>query len=297
MQIAGPSPPARPMPDRLKLALLLAPALLVIGVLFLGGLGVALFQSLGYMPVLGQTDLSFAAYKSTLTAPGFTASLLLSLHIALTSTVLSLILAIGAALLLRQSFAGKRIISFLFQLNLTVPHIVGALGILYLFSQSGSFARIAFHGGLITKPAEFPALVFDPYAFGIIAQYIWKEVPFIGIVILSQLQTIGQDYEAVASNLGANRLQRFRYVLLPLILPGAMSASILTFAFAFGAYEIPLLLGASHPAALPVLAYQSYTNPDLATRPQAMALAIILTVVSLALIAAYRHFARYMVRR
>lgn len=285
------------MSDRLKLALLLAPALLVIGVLFLGGLGIALIRSFGYWPALGQTEFNLAAFASVLTAPSFAASLLLSLHIAFTSTLLSLILAIASALLLRQNFVGKRLVSFLFQLNLTVPHIVGALGILYLFSQSGSFARLAFHTGMITKPADFPALVFDPYAFGIIAQYVWKEVPFIGIVILSQLQTIGQDYEAAAQSLGANRWQRFRYILLPLILPGALSASILTFAFAFGAYEIPLLLGASHPAALPVLAYQSYTNPDLSTRPQAMALAVILTLISAVLIMVYRYFAQKSVRR
>ena len=285
------------MSNRLKLALLLAPALTVIGVLFLGGLGVALIRSLGYAPSLGQTGVSLAAYTAALTAPGFAASLFLSLYIAFTSTLVSLILAIAAALLLRQSFAGKRLISFLFQLNLTVPHIVGALGILYLFSQSGSLARLAYHGGLIARPAEFPALVFDPYAFGIIVQYVWKEVPFIALVILSQLQTIGQEYEAVARSLGATRWQRFRHVLLPLILPGALSASILTFAFAFGAYEIPLLLGASHPAALPVLAYQSYTNPDLATRPEAMALAIVMTLITAALILAFRYVAQKTVRR
>ena len=72
---------------------------------------------------------------------------------------------------IKNVFIGKSLINFLFQINLTVPHLIGAIGILYLFSQSGSFARLAFQWGIITRPSEFPELVFDPYAIGIILQY------------------------------------------------------------------------------------------------------------------------------
>ena len=49
----------------------------------------------------------------------------------------------------------------------------------------------------------------------------------------------------------------------------------LVFAFAFGAYEVPLLLGAHAPQALAVLAWQAQVDADLATRPEAMAMAVI----------------------
>lgn len=284
------------MSDRAKIVLLLAPALCVLGVLFLGGLAVGVMHSFNYMPVIGLTRPSLDPYVAVFTSRGFLQSFALSLHIAFTSTLLSLLGAIGAALLLRRVVAGRALIHFLFQLNLTVPHIVGALGILYLFSQSGSFARIGYHAGLIAKPADFPALVFDPYAIGIILQYVWKEVPFIGVIILAQMQTLGQDYESVARSLGASRWQSFRHVLLPLILPGALSASAIVFAFAFGAYEIPLLLGASHPAALPVLAYRTYTGVDLAARPEAMAMAIVIALLGAALILLSLRAARRSVR-
>jgi putative spermidine/putrescine transport system permease protein len=279
------------MSDRLKIIALLAPALIVIGVLFFGALGAGLIRSFNYMPVIGLTEPNLDAYAAVLGSATFLRSFLLSFHIAFSSTLLSALIALWAALLLRRSFVGRRIITFLFQMNLTVPHLVGAIGILYLFSQSGTFARLGHAAMLIERPSDFPAMVFDPYAIGIILQYVWKEVPFIGLILLANMQTIGEDYESVARSLGASRWQAFRHVLLPLIRPGLLSASALVFAFAFGAYEIPAILGASFPSALPVLAYRNFTDVDLAARPEAMAMAMIITVFASVLIFIYLRFA------
>jgi putative spermidine/putrescine transport system permease protein len=282
--------------ERLRIFLLLAPAMTIIVVLFFGGLLVGLIRSFNYMPVIGLTEPNIDAYRAVFTDPEFYRSFLLTFHIAFTSTVISAVIAIGAALLLRRTFFGKSLINFLFQLNLTVPHIVGAIGILYLFSQSGSFARLSYATGLIAKPAEFPAMVYDPYAIGIIMAYVWKEVPFIGVIVLANMQALGQDYESVARSLGASKWQSFRYVLLPLIFPGVLSASVMVFAFTFGAYEIPALLGASHPQALPVMAYKNYTDVDLAARPEAMAMAIIIAVLSAVMIVVYTRATRRGIR-
>lgn len=284
------------MSDRLRIALLLAPAMSLILVLFFGGVAVGVMRSFNWMPVIGLTEPNLDAYRAVLTDPDFLRSFGLTLYIAVASTLISAVIAIAAALLLRRSFVGRGAVNFLFQLNLTVPHIVGAIGILYLFSQSGFFARMAFHIGLIARPAEFPALVFDPFAIGIILQYVWKEVPFIGVILLAQMQALGTDYESVARSLGASRWQAFRHVLLPLILPGVLSASVIVFAFTFGAYEVPLLLGASHPQALPVLAYKTYTDVDLAARPQAMAMAVVIALLSALMIWAYLRATRARVR-
>ena len=284
------------MTDRTRIFILLAPALLIIGVLFFGGLLIGIMRSLNYMPVIGLTQPNFDAYISIFTSREFYLSFLLTFHISFTSTVLSSILAIGAALLLRRQFLGRAIVNFLFQLNLTVPHLVGAIGILYLFSQSGSFARLAAEWGMIARPGDFPALVFDPYAIGIILQYVWKEVPFIGVIVLANMQAIGEDYESVARSLGASRWQSFRYVLLPMIFPGVLSASVIVFAFTFGAYEIPALLGANYPAALPVLAYRKYTDVDLVARPEAMAMAIVIALLSAVMLYLYVRYTRRRIR-
>ena len=277
------------MTQRTRIILLLAPAIVLLGGLFLAGLGLGLLRSLRYMPAIGLTEPDFAAYAAILSAPGFLASLFLSLWIAGASTLISAALAVAAALLLRETFPGRKLIGVLFQLNLTIPHVVGALGILYLFSQSGSFARLAHAAGLISAPGEFPALTHDPFAIGIILQYVWKEVPFIGLILLANLQTIGPDHEAAARSLGASRWQAFAHVLLPLLMPALAAASAVVFAFALGAYEIPLILGAHAPEALPVLAWQSFTDVDLAARPEAYAMSMLIAVIGVGLLALYAH--------
>ena len=284
------------MSDRLKIFLLLAPVLTILIVMFLGGLAIGLLRSFNYMPIIGLTKPNIDAYISIFTSKEFYVSFGLSLYIAITSTVISSILAIGSALLLRRNFIGRSITQFLFQLNLTVPHLVGAIGILYLFSQSGSFARLAAEWGMISKPSEFPAMVFDPYAIGIILQYVWKEVPFIGVIVLANMQSIGENFESVARSLGASRWQAFRFVLLPLIFPGVLSASVISFAFTFGAFEIPAILGANYPAALPVLAYRKYTDVDLAARPEAMAMAVMIALLSSVMIFFYVRYSRRRIR-
>ena len=139
-------------------------------------------------------------------------------------------------------------------------------------------------------------MVFDPYAIGIILQYVWKEIPFIGVIVLANMQSLGEDYESVARSLGANKWQTFRYVLLPLIFPGVLSASVIVFAFTFGAYEIPAMRGANYPAALPVLAYRKYTDVDLAARPEAMAMAIVIALLSAVMIFFYLRYTRKRIR-
>jgi putative spermidine/putrescine transport system permease protein len=291
------SSPARPLPwrrwlERWQAPLLLAPALIVIGGLFMGGLALALAQSLGYLPLLGRTEWSLQAYRHIFSQPAFYRSLGLTLWLSLASTGLSTLLALVSVLALRRLAARRRWLSFIFQLNIPIPHLVGAIGILFLFSQSGLAARLAYHFGAISEPADFPALVFDPYASGIILEYVWKETFFIGLILLAMLQALGEDYEHVARTLGANRWQRFRYVLLPLLQPALLSTSVLVFAFSFGAFEVPLLLGQRYPSALPVLAYRYYVDADLNARAEAMALSVIISVIITGLVLVYLTLAR-----
>ena len=109
----------------------------------------------------------------------------------------------GLALLLRRTFFGKKLSVFLFQLNLPIPHLVIAIGMLLLFSQSGLVAWLAGELGLIDAPRGFPVLPRDKYGSGIVLAYIWKETAFFGIIVLAILQSLGDDYEAVAQSLDA----------------------------------------------------------------------------------------------
>jgi putative spermidine/putrescine transport system permease protein len=165
-----------------------------------------------------------------------------------------------------------------------------------VLSQSGLLARVAALLGLIEDTSAFPVLVFDTWGVGIIAEYVWKETPFIGVILLSMLQSIGGEYEQLAQSLGAGRWQRFRYVLLPLLLPGILSSSVLVFAFVFGTFEIPFFLGVAFPQALPVLAYRSYADVDLNARPQAMAMAVLIAALISVLVLVYMRVSRRYVR-
>ena len=74
---------------------------------------------------------------------------------------------------------------------------------------------------------------------------------------------------------------------LPLCKGALLKAFLVVFAFAFGAYEVPFLLGPTAPKALPVLAYLEFQNPDIANRCVAMALNGIMAAVTTAAAAAY----------
>ena len=275
----------------------LTPALALVVLLFGGAVGLALLRSLGLLAGGTGAGLSLDAYRRLLADPEFGRSLLLTLHVAVTSTVLAVVFGIGAALLLRRLVRGRRLATTLFQLNLPLPHVVGAVAILALLGQSGLLSRVAAQAGVIEGPASFPALVFDPFAIGIIVQYVWKEVPFIGIVALAILRSTGDDLEEAARTLGASPRQRLRHVILPLLLPGVLSAVVIVFAFTFGTFEVPLLLGRSFPAVLPVLAHQRYTDVDLAARPEAMAISVVITVLVLVVVVAGSALARRTIRQ
>ena len=260
----------------------LLPALVVIVPLFAAALMLAVIQSLGYFPLIGLRSFNVDAYRSLFGNDEFWQSLLLSIRIAFMASLLSTVLGIAMALGIRGIWRRRRRSAFLFQLSLPIPHVIGALAIVHLLGQSGLIARLGHSVGLIDTPSEFPALVFDPYALGIVAEFVWKDAPFIAIVALGVLGTVAENYENVAASLGASWWQRLRHVTLPLLLPAVAPISVIVFAFAFGSFEVPLLLGESFPSALPVLAYRLHTSVDLGLRPEAMALAVVMSLVVMA---------------
>jgi len=276
---------------------MLLPAFSVLLLLFGGGMVIGIGQSFGYFPAIGLTDFTFQHYIDAITDRNFVQSLWLTFRIAFWSTFLSCIFAILFAMVLREAFTGSQFWTFLFQVPLPIPHLVAANGIVLLVTQSGLLARFGVAAGMIERQADFPIMVFDRAGIAIILTFLWKEIPFIGLVVLAILQGVGPQFEEIAQTLGANRWQRFWHVLMPLIMPGILSSSIIVFAFVFASYEIPLLLGARFPTTLPVLAFRNYQDPDLTLRPQAMAISVILAIIAVALLGAYRRLARYAVAR
>ena len=287
--------------ERWRIPIMLAPTMAVILFLFIGGLSYGTLVSLGWQPIIGRTEISLQAYQNIIFSEQYAAvfwqGLLLTLWVSFGSTILSAMLALATALLLRRSFFGKRFATFLYQLNLPVPHVVAAIGILFLFSQSGLISRTGAQLGVFGGPSDFPVVVKDKFGIGIILSFVWKEVPFVGVIVLAVLQSLGVDYEDLARSLGANRWQRFRYVILPLVMPGLLSGSILVFAFSFGSYEVPAILGVRFPRTLSVTAVRFFRNPDLNSRTEGMAISIIISIIVFFLVLGYMWLSRRAIRQ
>lgn len=280
------------MRENTKAWLMLLPAMIIIVVLFIGGFFYGLIQSLNYMPMLGLYEFNFNAYSAVLGDPKFIQSMLYTFYIAFGSTILSIIVAIVVSMAIRKHFKAKRATMFAYQFPLPIPHLVSAIMVLFMFSQSGLLARFLTLLGLIGQPADFPELIYSKNGIGIIIALMWKFVPYVGVAVVGILQTSGTEFEEAAISLGANKWQRFIHVLLPVIMPSITTSAILIFAYAFSAYEIPYLLGAAFPKTLSIIAYEKFMNINLMLRPQAMAMSTIITVIVLLITMIYRTLAK-----
>ena len=255
--------------------ILLVPQL-ILGVVFIIGLGTGIIQSLGVIPAFGLTEPTLKYYKEVLTRPDLLQSLKYSLYIAFMSAFLATVTGTFLCAVLVSAGKVRGIIMRIVQIPIIVPHVVVALFIVNIFSQNGILARILANAGLITDQQQFPMLIYDRYGLGVILAYLWKEIPFIIYFVIALMANINGSLGEAAT-----KLQTFMKVTLPLCMNTVLSGFLIIFVFALGAYELPFILGATTPKALPVLAYLEYTKPDLRVRPYAMAINGILIVIAL----------------
>ena len=263
--------------------LALAPAVVVLGLLVGAGLGYAVAQSLGLLPLAGESHLTAGAYRDLITgdgaASGIWGSAAFTLWVSAASTLLALAMALAAAGWLdRPAGRRRRAAAGMMHVNLAIPHVVWAFGILLLLAQGGVLARVAAAVGLIAEPAEFPLLVRDPLGIGIIIHYATKEAPFLALVAYALIRSRPPELDHMARSLGATGLRRFRMLTLPTVLPGLVVAGAIVVAFVFGAYEAPVILGMDSPRALSVVGLETFAASDLTLRPQAMALGVLMAI-------------------
>ncbi len=282
------------------IALSLAPALGLIAILFGTSVVYGVSQSLGYLPFLQQETVSLQSYRAVLLdtryATQFWHGLVFSLYVSSASTVLAAACALLVMLLwgerLRTASSGTRRLTTAINVHLSFPHLVWAVGLSLLLAQSGVLARVATLLGLMDAPADFPIVIRDRWGIGIILHYVTKETPFLLLVMLGSLQSQPTAYQVVAENLGATRWQRLRYITLPMVLPSLLAGSLLVFAFVFGAYEVPAVLGVRFPEMLSVVALDFFLDPDLHSRAEGMAISVIMAVVVLVVAGLARRLAR-----
>lgn len=253
---------------------------IILGLIFMIGLGTGITQSFGVIPAFGLTEPTFDYYKEILHRADLLGSLGYSLYISFVSAFLATFFGVLFCVLLISQKKKNGMTMRIVQLPIIVPHVVVALFIVNIFSQNGMLARMCAAFGWIHEQQEFPMLIYDTHGVGIILAYVWKELPFILYFVFALMSNINERLGEAAVNLGATSLQAFLRVTLPLCMNTILSGFLIVFVFALGAYEIPLLLGATLPKALPIYAYIEYSKPELLARPYAMAINGIIIAIS-----------------
>mgnify|MGYP003841358305 CR=1 FL=1 len=268
---------------------LVLPTVIVLTTLFVGGFVFGILQSLGFFSVIADSEqkISFDAYLAAFENETVRSGIILTFRVAILSTFLSTVIALAISLMISRTKRFQSALIAITQFNIPIPHVVAATGVLLTFSQSGIVSSLTNHFGITDGASDYHKITNYPFGYGIIMSYLWKEVPFLCVLILSALRGPVTNLDETAKTLGASYGFRLRKVILPYIFPSILSGTIIVFAFSFGSYEVPYLLGEPYPSTVSVVAYQLYTNRDLANRPTAMALATITSVVIGLLVYAY----------
>lgn len=266
--------------------LLALPAAALI-LVFLYGVVNGVLQGFGIMPFLGRTEFTLEYYLEALTRSDLTSSILYSLYLAGVSSIIAVIGGVAIAAFMTRARTGR----FLRLVNVQIPimtmHSLVALAVMFLFTGSGLVPRVLAAFGLVSDPSSFTSVVGSVSGWGIILVYAWKEIPFIAFSTVTIMASISDSLGEAAAMLGASPLRAFFGVTLPLCKGAIAKAFMVVFAFAFGSYEVPFLLGPTLPQAMPVLAYVEFQDPDIVNRCYAMALNGIMTLLCSLIALAY----------
>lgn len=176
------------------------------------------------------------------------------------AVIAKVVLGMVMALILNENIKSKNLFRALLMLPWTIPTLVSVFAWQWIFSDVGGVLNfILVNLGIVKQQVGWlatPALGM----FSVILVNVWRGVPFLGISILSGLQTVdGALYEAATID-GANSLQRFINITLPSVRDVIILASIVTTIWTLGDFEIIWLLTRGGPSnGTQVISTLSYT--------------------------------------
>jgi len=269
----------------LTVALLLAPGAGYLVLLFGLPLALAVLASFGILTRGHDGGPTLKFYRELITTPAYVDGLVFSTYLAVVPTLVSLAIALPLAVVLAQTFPGRRLFLALNKVPLVVPGIVAAFIVMTLFDRGGTAARV-----LAPLGVDLPKLVRDDWAVGVIIATVWKTIPFMTLIIGGALAAIGRDTVLAARTLGAGPVATFRTVQVPLALPGITAATLLSFIGGMGAFAVPNLLGPVYPLPLSV---HMYVNAfERSNWGLVAAMGTTLSAVSVAVLLAYYRASR-----
>ena len=166
---------------------------------------------------------------------------------------------------------------------LAVPHAAFAVGLALLIMPSGWLSRGLAPLLAWTSPPDV-ATVQDPWGLSLILGLVLKELPFLLLSVMAQLQNSGRVRELerqlqVAASLGYSPRSAWWRVLWPQLLPRLALPLLAVWAYSFTVVDMALVLGPTRPPTLAVLAWQWLQDSSDATNRQGAAAALLLTLV------------------
>ena len=239
------------------------------------GLLMAIMESLAW-----SSGFPFSFYEQLFTKNTFVDSLFLSVRTALLSTILSLIIGVLFTRTFIRYFKTDQW-KYIVWVPMLIPHFVAAYIIFLLFSQTGWISAVIFQFDVIRDWEEFPIVVNSAAYIGVVMTYVWKEVPFVILMIFPIYQRLDFRYEDVVHTLGGKGWSVWTTVEFPWLWPILLETGLVIFSFILSAFEVPALLGVTYPKMLPVLAYEWFYEGDWSNRPLAQALMVSITILTI----------------
>ncbi|MDR6631853.1 putative spermidine/putrescine transport system permease protein [Phyllobacterium sp. 1468] len=223
---------------------------------------------------------AFANYGKFFSDPFLYDTILTTLWLAVPVTIISIAIALPVAFRVRL-MKHQRLLTTILVLPVTLGTVLVAEGLLNYLGPQGWFSRTLMLLGAIDRPLKLT----NNY-WGVFASLIITGFPFTFLLTLSYVSGIDPALEQAAATHGARSWQRFRYVMLPLLIPGLAIAFCLSFVQAFAVFPSAILLGA--PAGptrvISIAAYQAaFEQYDYS---MASAIAMIMAVVQLLIVVA-----------
>jgi sulfate transport system permease protein len=253
----------------------------------LPGFGLTFGFTLFYLSVIVLIPLSTLFFKSAtlgasgfwgaVTAPRVMASYKLTFGASLVGAVINGTFGLVVAwVLVRYRFPGHRLVDALVDLPFALPTAVAGIVLTTLYAENGWLGRPLARAGI--------KVAFTPLGVAVALTFIG--LPFVVRTLQPVLESLDPEVEEAAASLGASRLQTFRRVILPAILPAWITGFALAFARALGEYGSVVFIAGNMPMKTEISALLIITKLEQYDYAGATAIAVVMLVASFVLLLA-----------
>ncbi len=231
--------------------LMLLPSVLLILVLILYPTVNTIYQSFFEIrtqtAALGPKFVGFRNYVKAFQDEHFWDTLWWTLAFTAVSVALELIIGMGLALLMNRKIPGQDLIRTAVLIPWGIPTVVSGIIWTQFFAQNGIVNSTLAAFNLIKEPLSWLGNEWLAKLSILIAD-VWKNTPYMSLLLLSGLLTISRDYYEAAEIDGAGKFRQFTHITLPLI-KATMSVTVLfRIISAMRVYDLIVAMTAGGPA-------------------------------------------------